>query len=210
MEEEWDPETLVETLTWDQLKNFLAKEIIKAIKLACNNYVENLQKPSQDEMEKRDYNHDQVGLEESLTKVGEERREIPEIQPNLMEFEGKKINSSMKYSKKKLVKCVPRPETKKNTSDKKEKRKEKRKRKRQDLIKNSTTKTKLKTDRWQKAGMVLGKEGHEYKSLRHLKETQKKKLLNSEKKAVNSFRSRWNQHKVLKKLCFGFDGYTQD
>ncbi|KAL8185765.1 UNVERIFIED_CONTAM: hypothetical protein K2H54_057746 [Gekko kuhli] len=43
-EEEWDLETPVENLSWEQLKKFLAKEIVRAVKVACNNLIESYHK----------------------------------------------------------------------------------------------------------------------------------------------------------------------
>ncbi|KAL8221369.1 UNVERIFIED_CONTAM: hypothetical protein K2H54_066577 [Gekko kuhli] len=51
-EEEWDPDTPVETLSWEQLKKFLAREIVRAVKVACNNLIESYHKEDLEKIKK--------------------------------------------------------------------------------------------------------------------------------------------------------------
>ncbi|KAL8175780.1 UNVERIFIED_CONTAM: hypothetical protein K2H54_007716 [Gekko kuhli] len=108
-EEEWDPDTPVETLSWEQLKKCLAREIVRAVKVACNNLIESYHKEDSEKIkkgnaEKLDYLEDKT-KESFESHVGIEEKEEQETSKDLIKTI---IESRIQPSDKKAAKRLKR------------------------------------------------------------------------------------------------------
>ncbi|KAL8169230.1 UNVERIFIED_CONTAM: hypothetical protein K2H54_041243 [Gekko kuhli] len=171
-EEELDQETLVETLTWEQLKSFLKK----AIKTACDNLAERYQKASNERNKEGDCMQDSQGHMGRQDYLQETKKE-PIKKP--LSPQGKDKQETSKepgYCSNKLKTFAPGEKIMKRLGREKKKalktRQEEKKAAKTLKIKKREMMGLLKVGK-----MVLRKINaiHEYKDLRHVVEIQKRR-----------------------------------
>ncbi|KAL8220816.1 UNVERIFIED_CONTAM: hypothetical protein K2H54_055207 [Gekko kuhli] len=175
-EEEWDPDTSVETLSWEQLKKFLARGIVQAVKVACDNLIESYYKEGSEKIKKgNDCTTTKGKVEESDCSEDRTKQSFQ----NLLNIEEKEEQGTSKDLTSTTIEFKIQPSGKKAAKRLRRKKKKNRRRKEKDAEKNWSKKLKRRKGRkeasLQVGKMVLKNELQEYRNFRHILEIQKEK-----------------------------------